>query len=89
MNYITSNIMTIMENEKEFLNELSELDSGRFAALFSAMSGINNSCRICYHFNPMIDDPRKGYMCKVLGRCPAATLHPNMQSYLWELLTKQ
>lgn len=44
---------------------------------------IKDHCSHCYHFSPLIDDPGKGYRCKVSGSCPAATLHPDIQARLW------
>lgn len=53
------------------------------AAVIDAL-GVKEECAKCYHFSPLIDDPGKGYRCKVTGSCPAATLHPSAQALLWK-----
>ena len=61
---------------------LCEIDNGRFADIIHALK-INDACDKCDYFNPTIQDHNKRFRCHCLGSCIAATLHPNLQSYLW------
>lgn len=67
-----------------FKERLCVIDNGRFKPLLDTLPGLKDVCEGCDHFNPTIQDPNKGYRCKVSGYCPAATLHPNLQAYLWK-----
>jgi hypothetical protein len=64
-------------------DQLITMEKGRFAALINSCSGTNDVCEKCYYFNPNITDPGQGYRCNVSGSCPAATIHPNLQSFMW------
>lgn len=65
-----------------FSDQLKE-KSPRLAKVVDAVE-VKDVCAECYFFNPLEDRPEKGYRCKVMGSCPAATLHPNVQSMLWK-----
>ena len=65
--------------------QLLAIDEGRFTRIVNALDGIQDECAKCSHFRPELP-PGQGYRCRVLGSCPAATLHPDAQSYWrWKL----
>jgi hypothetical protein len=66
----------------DLLLELVEIDNRRFEDVLHALR-VTDACSACDHFNPTIRDPMKGYRCRVAGSCIAATLHPEVQSYMW------
>jgi len=61
---------------------LCELESGRFKDIIHTLS-VRDICSECDYFNPTIKDISKGYRCHCIPRCIAATLHPELQEYLW------
>lgn len=82
-----------MEQKKEketkapsiFLGRLLEIDGGRFSSLIGSL-GVSDVCYTCYYLNPKVIDPGQGYLCKCVGSCMAATLSPELKSYLfWKL----
>lgn len=62
--------------------DLCEIDNGRFEDVVHAI-GVKDVCGQCGYFNPTIKDPMKRCRCYTMPGCIAATLHPNLQSYLW------
>lgn len=65
-----------MESLKQ---RLSEMEHGRFRDLIETLR-VDGCCERCSSFNPHATD---AYKCKVSGSCIAATLHPDLQSYMW------
>ena len=71
----------------DFVIKLHSVDGGRFKKILEACSGLAGVCETCDWFNPSIQDPMRGHRCHSIGYCPAATLSPKLQSYLWEKLS--
>ena len=71
----------------DFVIKLHAIDGGRFKKILEACSGLAGVCETCDWFNPSIQDPMRGHRCHSIGYCPAATLSPKLQSYLWEKLS--
>ena len=71
----------------DFVIKLHAIDGGRFKKVLEACSGLADVCETCDWFNPSIQDPMRGHRCHSIGYCPAATLSPKLQSYLWEKLS--
>jgi hypothetical protein len=75
-----------MIKREAFAIEVATIDNGRFAHLVDALPLLGDNCKKCNHFNPHINDPGKGFRCRCMGSCPAATLHPELQAYIWRHL---
>lgn len=71
----------------DFVIKLHAIDGGRFKKILEACSGLAGVCETCDWFNPSIQDPMRGHRCHSIGYCPAATLSPKLQSYLWAKLS--
>lgn len=66
----------------DFKIALLEIDNGRFEDMIHALNVVKE-CEQCGFFNPAKSEI---YRCYCIGSCIAATLHPNLQSYLrWKL----
>lgn len=64
---------------------LCDIDHGRFEDVIQVLK-FSDSCSSCDFFNLAIKDITQGYRCKTMPTCIAATLHPNLISYLnWKL----
>lgn len=74
-----------MIETKNFKIRLLEIEDGRFSGIINALN-VHDYCAECAYFNPTINDTSKGYRCKCVPSCIAATLHPDLQSYLWHKL---
>ena len=68
---------------KSFSERLSLVEGGRFSEVLKGLRVIG-VCEECFHFNPTVTDPGKGYRCKTLGSCPAATLSEPVKERLWK-----
>ncbi len=60
---------------------LSGIDNGRFEDVIHTFS-ITDACAKCDFFNLAIKDGRQAYRCRCSPSCIAATLHPDIVSYL-------
>lgn len=67
--------------------DLCEIDPGRFDNIIHALDGLCGTCKKCAYFNKSLpNDGSNLYRCRVIGSCPAATLHPDVVSYFnWKL----
>ena len=64
---------------------LCEIDGGRFKDIIHTFI-ISDECAKCDYFNLSINDPNQRYRCRCSPSCIAATLHPDLVSYLnWKL----
>ena len=64
---------------------LCEIDNGRFLKVINTFS-ISDACSKCDYFNLTIQNKRQAYRCRCSPSCIAATLHPEIVSYLnWKL----
>jgi len=64
---------------------LCEIDNGRFEDIIHTLK-LSDECAMCDFFNLSIKDLRQGYRCRCSPSCIAATLHPEIVSYLnWKL----
>lgn len=70
---------------KSLKEKLIEVDNGRFKKLILSLN-VTSSCEKCFHFVPTIKDQSKAYRCKCVPTCIAATIHPDLQEYLWSKL---
>ena len=60
---------------------LRECDNNRFHDIIQALS-IRDACSVCGYFNLAITDELQRYRCRCMPNCIAATLHPDLVSYL-------
>jgi hypothetical protein len=74
-----------MTDSGTFKTRLMRIEGGRFAKLIDILAVVD-ACEGCDYFNPAVQDASKQYRCHCLGTCPAATLHPDVQAYLWRKL---
>lgn len=64
---------------------LCEIDNGRFKKIIHALKP-GDSCSSCHSFNLSVKDIWKQYRCRCMPSCVAATLHPDLISYLnWKM----
>ena len=70
-----------MNMKNRLKDQLKAIDNGRFNKIIEALD-VKDICIECNHFNYTLNDIRKGYRCKCTPSCIAATLHPDLQSYL-------
>jgi len=60
---------------------LCECDNNRFDDIIHVLN-IGDKCSVCDFFNLAIKDEQQQYRCHCIPNCIAATLHPNVVSYL-------
>ncbi len=72
-------------DKRDLVCALCEVDNGRFEDIIHVIK-FTDSCAECDHFNLSINDWRRGYRCKCMPLCAAATLSKELISYLnWKL----
>ncbi len=64
---------------------LYAIDNGRFKDIINVLD-VSDECATCDFFNLTIKNERHQHRCKCMSSCIAATLHPDVISYLnWKL----
>jgi len=70
---------------KDFKAALKKIDNGRFSKFIEVFNA-DDHCFDCYHLNPLITDPGKGYRCCCFPGCLGDTCSVAFKSYLfWKL----